>query len=227
MKKKILCFVVMAFSLVAFCACGSKKIELKDYLIEERNNLFTAQDDTYSVTFSSGMREENYNLDGQINNMVDFGVLTLSRLDHNPLAITECTYLLTLDDQIYTGELKQSEFDNTFSTDIGAKASNTSTISVQLKFDGVTFDAQMANTTGEFTVDTNAALKIANKELKNELQNFSKDKNNFEVVMKIVKDYSNADVKDYYWYIGVVSKNGNTLGILIDANSGDVIAKKV
>ena len=52
-------------------------------------------------------------------------------------------------------------------------------------------------------------------------------KKNTNWVMKILKDYSTEDLKNYYWYVGVVSTNGETLGILIDANSGDIIAKKV
>ena len=44
---------------------------------------------------------------------------------------------------------------------------------------------------------------------------------------KLLKDFSNTELKTYYWYVGIVSTNGETLGILIDANSGDIIAKKV
>ena len=46
-------------------------------------------------------------------------------------------------------------------------------------------------------------------------------------VMKILKDYSIENTPKYYWYVGIISTNGETLGILIDATKGDVIAKKV
>ena len=45
--------------------------------------------------------------------------------------------------------------------------------------------------------------------------------------MKILKDSSNAEINHYYWYVGVISTNGETLGILIDTNTGEIIAKKV
>ena len=45
--------------------------------------------------------------------------------------------------------------------------------------------------------------------------------------MKIMKDHSNEDLKNYYWYVGIISTNGDTMGILIDANNGEIIAKKV
>ena len=64
--------------------------------------------------------------------------------------------------------------------------------------------------------------------IQEELNNITSDKNNkIEVVVKNLKDYSNSEVKNYYWYVGVISTNGDTLGILIDASTGDVIAKKV
>ena len=60
-----------------------------------------------------------------------------------------------------------------------------------------------------------------------EIENILKDKNvKIEVVMKIMKDYSQVDLKNYYWYVGAISTNGDTLGILIDANDGEIIAKK-
>ncbi len=228
MKKKILCFAMLAFSLLAFTACKkTTNVVIDDYVIEERCNLFVAQNDTYCVTFSTGLREENYALDGVKNNMIDFGVLTLSRLDHNPLAITQCNYTLTINDQILSGELKASGYDNTFSADCGVRADDNSVVSVQLNFDGVSFSSQLENTVGDFAVDKDAALKVANAELSNELQNLAKNKTDFEVVMKIVKDYSSSEVKSYYWYVGVIGVDGQTYGILIDAITSDIIAKKV
>lgn len=228
MKKKILCFAVLAFSILTLTACKTgTDVVINDYVVEERCNLFVAQNDTYCVTFSTGLREENYALDGEKHDMVDFGVLTLARLDHNPLAINDCEYTVTIDDQILSGKLLPSGFDNSFSADLGTKANDNSVVSVNLKFDGVTFSSQLENTSGDFTVDKETALKIANAELKNELKNLAKDKTKFEVVMKIVRDYSSSEVKSYYWYVGVVATNGQTYGILIDAISGDIIAKKV
>ena len=38
---------------------------------------------------------------------------------------------------------------------------------------------------------------------------------------------SNQESNRFYWYIGVISTNGETLGLLIDANTSEIIAKKV
>lgn len=228
MKKKILIFMMLAVCLLSFSACGNANINLKDYLIEERNNLFYAEDDLYSVTFSTGRREQNYGLDGTINEMVDFGVITLARLDNNPLADDNYTYTIKINDQTYTGFLEKSDYDNTYSIDIETSAPNDATVSIQITFTGYSFNQEMSNLSNNFSVDKDAALEISNSELKEDLNNITSDKNNkIEVLMKILKDYSNGDVKNYYWYIGIVSTNGDTLGILINASNGEIVAKKV
>ncbi len=227
MKKKILCLAVLMLCLFGLTACNNTKIDLNNYLIEERNNLFTAEDDNYAVTFSTGLREKEYDLDGVRNEMVDFGVLTIARIDRQPIATTGCEYVLTIDDEVLRGNLIKSELDNTYSCDLERSVLNESKIHVQINITGYTFEKDLENTSNDFSVDKTAAISVANSELNESLNGFSKDKNNFEAVMKIVKDYSTSEVKNYYWYIGVVAQNGETLGILIDATNGDVIAKKI
>lgn len=228
MKKKILILTMLAVFIFGLTACGKSSVNLQDYLIEERNNLFTAQDNLYSVTFSSGMREKNYNYDGKVDEKVEFGVLTLIRNDSNPLANDNYAYTITIDGEELSGVMEKSPVDNSYAVDIGKKVEDTAEINVSIKFTGYTFKQDLINTSKDFSVDKAAAIKLANKELKEDLKNITEDKNNkIEVVMKILKDFSNQDINRYYWYIGVISTNGETLGILIDTNSGDIIAKKV
>lgn len=226
MKKKIFIFIALIIGVVSLTACGKKDINLTDYLIEERNNLFTAEDELYCVTFSTGMREENYQFDGEVGNKVEFGVITFARNDREPMADDNYTYLLTVGEETFTGFLEKSPVDNTYSVDVGKLASDDALISVQITFTGYSFNKELACTSKDFSVDKSTALDIASKELKEDLANITSDKNNkIEVVMKMMKDFSTKN-KSYFWYVGVVSTNADTLGILIDANTGDVVAIK-
>ncbi len=228
MKKKILICMMLAIALLGFTACGSSKIDLNDHLIERRNNLFVAEDELYCVSFSSGQHEQNYALDGIKNAMEDFGILTLNRLDGNPLANDTYTYIVTINDQQYTGYLESSAVDNSYSADLAVAVNDDAVINVQISFTGYNINKDLTNVSSSFNVDSSTALSIANEELSEGISNITSDKNvSFEVVMKILKDSSNPEGISYYWYVGVVSTNGDTLGILIDANSGDIVAKKV
>ena len=226
MKKKIL-ILFLAICSLTLVACGNKGLTLKDYLIEERQTLYTAQDDLYTASFSSGMRENNYSFDGIKNDMVEFGIICFARTDSKTMAKDHYAYTVKINEQTYTGNLQQSELDNSYSADIQVCAPADATVSVQIDFTGYTFNKEMANTTAEFAIDHNKALDIAGKELKQSMKNLSSDKNNkMEAVMKIVKDTS-TEASHYYWYLGVVSTNGDVLGVLVDSTTGEIIAKKV
>lgn len=227
MKKKIL-ILLLAICCIGLTACGGKNFDLSNYLIEERQNLYTAQDDLYTTTFSSGMREENYAFDGIKNNMVEFGIVSISRLDSAPMSNDTYTYTVKINDQTYTGELTKSETDNSYSADIQAIAPADATVSVQIIFTGYSFNKEMVNCSSTFTVDKSSALKIANNNLKQNASELLSDKNTkIEAVMKIVKDSANTETNNYYWYVGIVSTNGDVLGVLIDSANGNIIAKKV
>lgn len=227
MKKKILIIAMFTLCLFGFVGCGKNKINLNNYLIEQRENLFGANDNLYTATFSTGIRESNYNFDGIVNEMIPFGVLTLTRNDNLPLANDTYTFIVTIDEQTYTGFLEKGN-NNSYSADLEVNTIGDEQINVQISFTGYTFNQDLTNISSSFNVDSDTAISIAEKELKTNLENLLKDKNvKIEVVMKLMKDYSSDEIKNYYWYVGIISTNGNTLGILIDSNSGEIIAKKV
>jgi len=228
MKKKLLILIVLSCCVLSLVGCKKNELNLSDYVIEERNNLFTANDELYSVNISSGQREENYNFDGVVGNMVDFAVITFIRNDNLPLANDNYSYLVKVNENEYSGFLEKSPLDNSYASDFGVAIPNDAEIEVKISFTGYTFNQKLLNTSNNFSVDKNSAIQIANEQLKDDIKNILSDKNTkIEVVMKILKDYSVEETPKYYWYVGIVSTNGETLGILIDATNGDIIAKKV
>ena len=138
LKSFVLLALICAF-IIPLSACGAKNNDITNYLIEERDNLFSANDSVYTATFSTGKRENNYNLDGVINEMVDFGVLTLFRNDNTTLANDKYTYLVKINDESYTGFLSQSLNENSYSADLQIRANDDDKISVEISFTGYTF----------------------------------------------------------------------------------------
>ena len=227
MKKKFLMCFMFAVMAISLCACGKTKLNLNDYIIEKRENLYTACDNLYCVSFSTGLRENNYNFDGIVNELIPFGVLTLARCENLPLANDTYSYSVTINETSYDGFLTKNN-DNSYSADLEVNTIGTEHINVQISFTGYTFNKDLENTSSSFEVDPLTAINIASNELKEPIENIISDKNiKIEVIMKLMKDYSNEDLQNYYWYVGIISTNGNTMGILIDANSGNIIAKKV
>lgn len=225
-KKKILICLLFAFMITTLVACGKTSFNINEYVIEKRENLFAANDELYTVTFSTGVRETDYNFDGVVNEMVPFGVLTITRNDNLPLANDSYAYIVTIGENTFSGFLEKNN-NNSYSADLETNTLGDEVINAQIGFTGYNFNKQLENVSSQFQVDSESALKVAEKELKDKIQNLTNDDNvKIEVIMKIMKDHSNAELKNYYWYVGVISTNGDTLGLLIDANTGDIIAKK-
>lgn len=223
--KKLFVLVLAICLTLPLVGCKGKTLDIRDYLIEERDNLFVAKDSIYQATLSSGKRELDYDLDGVINDKTDFAILSLSRLDNQPMANDSYSYVVTIGEESYTGSLEKSSIDNAYVVDLGVSVADDSEVHIVVDFTGYTFDSQATNISKDFAYNKSSILDIANQELSGELKELSKD-NNIEVVMKLIKDYS-SELDNYFYYIGVVSTNGEVLGLLIDTNTGEIVAKKV
>ena len=228
--KKILCILSIALCGVLFVGCGSStksQIDFKEHLIEVRNNLFAGQDETYYATVCTGEREQDYALDGVVGEMVPFGIVTIARLDNEMLKKDSYPFTLVVNGENITGSLEKSPYDNTYSADIEQVIADDAEVSIQLVLDGTNVNQNLTNISSGFIVDKDKAVEIACDELRDSVRMLSKEKNNLsEAFVKILKDYS-GEGNRYYWYIGIISPEGKTSGVLIDSASGDIVSKKV
>lgn len=228
--KKILCVLSIAFCGIMFVGCGSNEkneTNFNNHLIEIRNNLFAGEDDTYYATVCTGQRENEYALDGVVNELVPFGIVTLARLDNELLNQDEYSFTLIVNGENITGSLEKSPYDNTYLADIEQVIPDDAEIKLELVVDGTNFSQDLTNISSSFGVSKDRAITIACEELKDSIKDLSEEENNVsEAFIKILKDYSGESNK-YYWYVGIISPEGKTSGVLIDASSGDIISKKI
>ncbi|MBQ8522576.1 MAG: hypothetical protein IJ458_02790 [Clostridia bacterium] len=228
--KKVLLVLSIALCMATFVGCGSNKkaeTNFNNHLIEVRNNLFAGEDSTYYATVCTGEREQDYALDGVVNELVPFGIVTIARLDNEALNQDEYPFTLVVNGENITGSLEKSPYDNTYSADIEQVIADDAEISLVLTLDGTNFNQTLTNVSSTFGVSKDDAISIACDELKDSIKTLSKEKDNFsEAFIKILKDYS-GESNRYYWYVGIISPEGKTSGILIDTSSGDIISKKV
>ncbi len=227
--RKILCVLAIMLCGVLAMGCVGKKDEknFNEHLIEIRNNLFAGQDETYYATVCTGEREQEYALDGKINELVPFGIVTLARNDNEALAKEEYQFTLIVNGENILGNLEKSPYDNTYSADIEQVIADDAEISLELNIDGHNFNQPLTNISSTFTVGKDEAISIACEELSDSIKKLSEQTDNMsEAFIKILKDYSGESNK-YYWYVGIISPEGKTSGVLIDTSSGDIVSKKV
>ena len=227
--KKFVCGLVLLCALV-FVGCNSNKKSvdmINDHIIEVRNNIYMGSDEKYYATFCSGERENPYELDGVVNEMVPFGIVTFSRNDNAKLTNDEYMFTITINGEATSGTLSKSPFDNTYSADIEKAVDDDAEISLEININGTSFSQTLFNESKNFGVSQQRAIEIAGKELSSTLSEMkSGGGKTAEAMIKILKDYS-GETNRYFWYVGVVGADGKTAGILIDANSGEVVSLKV
>ena len=228
--KRFICILSIALCGVLFVGCGvsaRSQVDFNNHLIEVRNNLFVGQDETFYATVCTGEREQEYALDGVVGELVPFGIVTIARLDNEMLKQEQYPFTLVVNGENITGSLEKSPYDNTYSADIEQVIADDAEVEIQLVIDGVNVSQSLANISSSFTIDKDRAIEIACSELKDSVSTLSKQKNNLsEAFVKILKDYS-GEGNRYYWYIGIISPEGKTSGVLIDTASGDIVSKKV
>lgn len=226
--KKFLCALTIALVAVMFVGCGKEKKAvdtINNHIIEVRNNLFVGSDEKYYATFITGEREEPYALDGVVNSRVPFGIVTLSSVDNAELDNTEYGFVLTIGEEEKTGKLQKSPYDNTYSADIGISAPDDAEIKLAVTVDGHKFEQTLYNESKNFKISQSDAINIVGKALANEIDTMLNE-GSVEAMIKILKDYS-GETNRYFWYVGIVSSNGKTIGVLIDVNTGEIISKKI
>lgn len=227
--KKIFSAIFVALIAVIFVGCGEKKEAvdtINNHIIEVRNNLYAGSDENFFATFCTGDREDPYGLDGVINEKIPFGIVTFSRVNNSSLNNTEYNFTIIINGEETSGILEKSPYDNTYSADIGKKVDDNAEISLRLTADGKEFNQVLFNESKNFAVTKEDAINIAGEELKDAIVSMNKEDGSPEAMVKILKDCS-GETNRYFWYVGIVSSNGKTAGVLIDANTGDIISKKL
>lgn len=228
--KKFLCASLLCLTALCFVGCNKTKETidtLNNHIIEVRNNIYAGSDDTYFATFCSGEREEPYALDGVVNDRVPFGIVTFSKNDNSALNQDTYAFTIVINGETMTGTLEKSPYDNTYSADVETMVDDNAEITLTVNVDSTTFEQVLYNESKNFAVNQTQALEIAGKEMSECIFHIKdQDGKTGEAMVKILKDYS-GETNRYFWYVGFVSVEGTTCGVLIDANTGEIVSKKV
>lgn len=226
MKKKLFFCVLcglLCFGFV-FYGCSSNVLALSESRVSDmRSNYFEGQTASWYVSFSSGLRESPYTLDGVSENTVEFGVVTI--LGKSSQSSANLTYTVSINDLEYSGEFEASPFDDTYAGDICKNVSNADVIFITVSDGGSAETASMTCASCDFTVSAEQALELAVSEVQTELKTMS-DSQSFEVYVKIVADITQA-VPEKYWFVMFLSADGDSISVLINPETGECEIKKV
>ncbi|MCL2570110.1 MAG: hypothetical protein FWE16_02795 [Firmicutes bacterium] len=189
-----------------------------DNISEARFFMKHAESDTLRVQFFSGIREQNYQMDGVASGTVPFGLLNIDPRDGALIDTQELTGILKVGTEEINVTLERNKFGRNFATDIGKIVEDGTPIifTLQKETDTVVFDLKPSMAEG--SINWEQALKIAVEHLADEIRAAS----TFEVYVKIITD---RDVTSAFWFVQFVTNDLTTHFAVINTD-GSIIGNQ-
>ena len=219
--------IVGATGAMALVQPTNKELAQKN-LSEVRYNLFRGDSEVLNATFMTGEREEIYVLNGQADNLIDFGIITLNFKTPTDTYFGVPKYKLTIGDEYYEGEFEKSPFDANYVADIGVKTPDDSQIYLLVEWESIYETLKLDPISPGWTLNWQKALETAMDNISDtNFEALVKDgKLEAEVHIQIIGDPDGL-TNQYYWYISIYGQNGSTINIVIDPMTGALISKRV
>ncbi len=225
MKKIILASIAVIAMAFAFCGCGTTQSELiLQNIAEVRYNIFSGENNIYVATFMSGKRESPYVVNGICEKQVEFGMLTVKYKSKDMPNVAQ--YELSIGENVYKGNLEYNNYESSLMVDIQKVVADDAQIKLKVITNIDEQTCELSPKTKDMEITWRTALDIALESMGDDVKSYiSKNKINGEVYVKIITDL-NSNFDDYYWYVSIVRTDGKTSGVIIDPQSGEVIAKR-
>ncbi|MCL2755509.1 MAG: hypothetical protein FWE45_00445 [Firmicutes bacterium] len=226
-KRKIIALsavvaVIGVFVLVVTLSTGTRSLYqvALDNLAEARFFMKQADSDNVRVQFFSGLREENYQMDGVAGRTIPFALLNIEPKNANHLNDVELRGTLQLgEDTPIDVTLERNQFGRNFATDIGRSVNANTTITFTLILENdyrVVFE--LKNSMPEDAIGWEDALKIAVEHLESDIKSAQR----FETYVKIITDQANISA---FWFVQFVTNTGELFFVVIGAD-GSVIGNQ-
>lgn len=220
MFKKI--FVSLSLLLVVFgvTACG-KTLDgyVLDNMAEITKEYYFGENDDMFVTLSVGEREEDYLLNGQATELVDYSLLVIKFKEENILRAI--TLVVQSGEDSADVEAEYNSFNNSYMVDIVDDITIGEDFSIV--YDGQTVTLSKQN----FAINYENALQIACENLSDELE-AQKSYNHFnaECYLRVMSGRDN-DFSELYWCFTCLNYEGESFTVVISTADGSILASSV
>ena len=216
MKKCIGTVILLGALLPALTACG--EYDYTAHISEERSDLFCAQTDEFSLTLSCVLREYPYVSDGVPCDMTKSVEITLTDAQG---AKDYSVYLLGGEKEI-GGEMSFRNVRGDYYYSQGVEVFPEASVTLRVEWGEESREITATSVKNEKTLTTKQALSSALAAEQETLKSMT-DENGFygEFYVRLLRRDKN------YYYVGIIDKTGATVSILLDSESGEVLARRV
>lgn len=227
-KKSVVLLAVLLI-IVTVCLTGCNKTDKKFQSMTNKisyvnSELLVAEDESFYVEIASGKREKLLVADGEVGEMVNYCTLSVTPIKFD-LVGGVLSFKLVGEKGEYSGECKK----NIVGINQVARIADSDKVgaikSLTLKVNEKSFDYTFQNITATGIGYLKAVESVYNN-CKEELEGmFDGNKFNAEIYVKVTSDRM-ANPRKYYWFVNIVENSDNVLCVLVDMESGQIVAKK-
>lgn len=200
----------------------------KNNLSEVTYNLFEGKTEQINATLMSGLREKSYSLDGTARELKEFGVIRVAFLTETTGFIGHPRYRMTVNDTLYEGLLEKNPFRSVYVADIQKIVPDDAQVLLVVEWDTLYQTVELDLISTNWSVNWEEALKLGIENADERYFNSLIIGGDFlaEVQVLIMTDIT-GNLENYYWNVIIYGKNGSTLSVVIDPQTGDIISKKI
>lgn len=206
---------------LSFAGCAKFNLQFEKNISEIQTALFSAEDKNIFATLALGKRENPYVVDGNSEELVDFGVLTVYPQQLRPQS-QNASFVLTTNQAQYDGKFEVNPFDNSFVVDLQTIETDFSKIMLSLTIDGIEYSYELQNQLQGSSANSEEVKNIASKQFESIKDKLIKNgKLQAEVYIRVIKKFGHMPL----WYVSVVTSQSDLFALIIDPASKEVIAK--
>ena len=213
--------VLSVFSL--FTACKAKEDAYERIVSEYRSEVYTGENDKYSIETVSGYRENPFEIDGKSGSKVDYTLIIVTpKIDtaEKSLVITaDC------DGKKIEGNALRHPYKDSYSFEFMSKTTcDKPVITISDGNTSQTITLSPVRKEGEIS-----GIDAMKKVVKNLSDSLAPSDGKFcgEIFIRYISNPLSSDGK-YYWYVSFVPEadSSKTIAVLVDVVSGEIIASR-
>ncbi len=215
--------VAMAVMLVG-CNKVDKKLQSMQNSISYYNSqMLVAEDSTFYVEVVGGERESALIADGEVGEMTSYCLLNVTPINVD-MTNKAINFKVTGENGVYEGSLEKNILGISYTANISEPDKLGNIKSLTLSIGETKFDYTLNNIM--LGIDYKKAVESVYNNCSSDLESMF-DGNDFksEVYIKISCDRS-KNPKEYFWFVNVVENSDNMFCVLVDMQTGEIIAKK-
>ena len=217
MFKKVLVSLSLFLVVFGVTACGKT---IDSYVInnmaEITKEYYFGENDTMVATLSVGEREEEYLVNGQATELVDYSLLVIKFKEEN--IVKAIVFEVKSGEVTVDVEAEYNSFNNSYMVDIVDDITVGEDFSIVYDEQTVTLERQ------NFAIDYENALQIVCENLKDKLEE-QKSYNHFnaECYLRVMSE-KDDDFSDLYWCFTCLNYEGESFSVIISTVDGSVLA---